>query len=88
MVDVLTGVSVNQFLTITETRCGDANNDEAVNIGDVVYLINHIFNNGPAPLSFVAGDVNSDSSINVGDAVYLGNYVFQPGALPPCALCE
>jgi hypothetical protein len=88
VVDVLTDVAVNSFMTITETRCGDANNDESTNIGDVVYLINHIFHNGPAPPNAVAGDVNCDGGINVGDAVYLGNFIFQPAALRPCASCN
>jgi hypothetical protein len=67
--------------------CGDTNNDEAVNIGDVVYLVNHIFNNGPVPLHTAAVDVNCDGNINVGDAVFLGNYVFQPDAPEPCSGC-
>jgi hypothetical protein len=65
--------------------CGDANDDDAVNVGDVVYLVNLIFHNGPLPASEAAGDANRDGNINVGDAVYLANYVFQPGAPEPCA---
>jgi hypothetical protein len=30
--------------------CGDVNGDNAVNVGDAVYLINHVFKGGPAPL--------------------------------------
>lgn len=67
--------------------CGDANADDAVNIGDGVYLINHIFHNGPAPVHNAAGDVNCDLNINVGDAVYLINYIFRPGSPSPCATC-
>jgi hypothetical protein len=28
---------------------GDSNGDGAINVGDAVYLINHIFNYGPVP---------------------------------------
>lgn len=67
--------------------CGDSNGDDGVNIGDVVFLVNLIFHNGPAPEPRGAGDVNCDDNINIGDAVYLGNVIFRPGAVPPCAGC-
>jgi hypothetical protein len=84
MIDVQTAVSVNQFLVITETRCGDANSDEEVNVGDAVYLINYVFRGGPAPDPIDAGDANADGDINVGDAVYLINYIFKGGSPPAC----
>jgi hypothetical protein len=68
--------------------CGDTNNDDAVNIGDVVFLVNLIFHNGPSATIEASSDVNCDGNINVGDAVFLGNYVFQPGAPQPCELCQ
>lgn len=64
--------------------CGDTNGDEAVNVGDPVYLINYIFKNGPAPVDMNCADVNGDQSVNVGDAVYLINYIFKSGAWPNC----
>ncbi len=64
--------------------CGDANSSEAVDIGDAVYLINFIFNAGPAPVPDEAGDANCDSSTNVADAVYLINYIFKSGPEPCC----
>ena len=62
------------------------NGDEAANIGDVVYIINYVFNGGPAPDPPESGDVNCDGSSNVADAVYLINYVFKSGPVP-CADC-
>ncbi len=67
--------------------CGDANSDNHVNVGDVVFLNQHIFHQGPAPDLITAGDANCDGNINVGDAVYLVNYVFLHGAPAPCADC-
>ncbi len=61
---------------------GNANGDANTDIGDAVFLINHIFKAGPAPDPIQAGDVNGDCSINVGDAVYLINYVFNAGTPP------
>jgi hypothetical protein len=66
--------------------CGDANGDEAVDVGDAVYVINYAFKGGPAPDPVLAGDANCDASCDVGDAVYLINYAFKGGP-GPCATC-
>ena len=68
--------------------CGDANGDNAVNVGDAVYLINYVFKGGPAPEPLCSGDANGDGSVNVGDAVYLINYVFKGGPEPVDSCCE
>lgn len=86
VVDRLTGVAVNQYLTISETICGDANGDGQVNVGDAVFLISYIFKGGPAPDPVEAADANGDGETNVGDAVYIINFVFKGGP-PPSADC-
>jgi hypothetical protein len=63
--------------------CGNANSDDMINVGDAVYLINHIFKEGPPPDPIEAGDANCDGTVNVGDPVFLINYVFKGGP-PPC----
>ncbi len=65
-------------------KCGDANGDKAVNVGDAVYVINYIFKSGPAPTPLAAGDANCDHAVNVGDAVYVVNYIFKGGPAPCC----
>ncbi|MCP4569949.1 MAG: PQQ-binding-like beta-propeller repeat protein [FCB group bacterium] len=76
-----------QLVSIAEQFiCGDANNDQAINVGDAVYLINYVFKSGPAPDPLASGETNCDGSVNVGDAVYLINYVFKGGA-EPCSAC-
>ncbi|MFH1699731.1 MAG: FG-GAP-like repeat-containing protein [Candidatus Zixiibacteriota bacterium] len=60
-------------------HCGDANDDGIVNIGDAVFLINHIFKGGQAPYPLEIGDANCDGNTNVGDAVYIINVVFKGG---------
>ena len=64
--------------------CGDANGDETVNVGDVVYLIAYIFKMGPPPDPIEAGDANGDGDVNVGDAVYEIAYIFKQGPEPIC----
>jgi hypothetical protein len=68
--------------------CGDMQPDGAVNIQDIVYLINYKFliPPGPPPYNLVKADVNHDGMINVLDIVYLINYKFMvpPGPAPKC----
>jgi uncharacterized delta-60 repeat protein len=65
--------------------CGDVNKDGVVDVGDVVYLINYLFKNGPAPVPILkAGDASCDGVVDVGDAVYLINYLFKKGPEPCC----
>ena len=64
-------------------KCGDANNDNNVNVSDAVYIINYVFSGGGAPNPVLAcGDSNGDGSVNVSDAVHLINYVFSGGSAP------
>jgi hypothetical protein len=55
---------------------GDANSDNQVNVGDAVFLINYVFNAGPAPEPEAAGDATMDGQVNIGDAVFIIDYVF------------
>lgn len=75
----------NGSLTVILCKCGDHNNDGMVNVGDAVFLINHIFKSGPAPVNPSCADVNHDGNLNVGDAVYMINHIFKLGAAPNCS---
>jgi hypothetical protein len=63
---------------------GDLNGDGAVNIGDVIFLINYLYTSGPAPEPFKLGDVNCNNEVNVADVVFLINYLFKNGPPPSC----
>jgi hypothetical protein len=65
--------------------CGDVNCDEAVDVGDAVYLINNIFRGGPNPQLPGAADPNNDGAVNIGDVVCIINYVFRSGQAPECS---
>ena len=67
----------------TQYVCGDANDDERVNVSDAVYIINYVFNGGLEPEPLESGEVNCDGRVNISDAVYLINYVFS-GGHDPC----
>jgi hypothetical protein len=62
---------------------GDINCDDRRNVTDIIYLINYLFKDGPAPSFIETGDVNCDGKVTISDAVYLVNYLFKGGP-PPC----
>ena len=62
---------------------GDANGDQKIDLGDVVYLVNYLFKDGSPPDPLEAGDANCDGTVDLGDVVYLVNYLYREGP-PPC----
>ena len=67
--------------------CGDPNQDAAVDVSDVVYLIGYIFGGGPEPSPRASGDANCDAAVDISDAVYLIGYIFGGGPAP-CDQCN
>jgi len=61
---------------------GDANGDEIVNLGDVVFLISYLYKSGSAPTPISVGDINGDCSVDLGDVVYLISYLYKAGPIP------
>ena len=63
---------------------GDANSDGRLDLGDVIYNLNYLFVEGPAPKCGKAGDANDDGVLDLGDAIKLLGHLFRhEGALPP-----
>lgn len=81
------------YLDIQETAScciGDRGNadgspDDAVNVGDITYLVDFLFFGGPEPPCTMEANVDGDAqeSVNVGDVTYLTNYLFYDGPPPP-----
>lgn len=63
---------------------GDADNSGGVSIGDVTYLIAHIFSGGPAPDCQDEGDADGSNSISIADVTYLIALIFSGGPAPVC----
>jgi len=61
--------------------CGDVNNNNEVNMGDVTLLGNYVGypGNPRYSLNEWAADVNGNNEVNMGDVTLLGNYVGYPG---------
>ncbi len=70
---------------ISSYTCGDCNRDGNIDVGDIIYLINYLYKNGPVPDPWQAGDVLPDGVVNISDVIYLINYMFKAGP-PPCEL--
>ena len=66
--NILFSISINQSNTV-----GDLNNDEAINILDVIILVEHILSPGATELD--GADINNDGNINILDIVQLVNMI-------------
>ena len=64
-----------EFKKIVET--GDANGDGAVNISDVVAIVNNIMGNPPADFNEVAADVDGDGEITDTDVEAVVNIILE-----------
>jgi hypothetical protein len=65
-------------------RVGDVNSDWRIDLGDVVYLINYLYKNGPTPNPIERSDVTYDSLVDLGDLMYIINYLYKAGPPPSC----
>ena len=70
--------------SLSYPQLGDANADGAIDIGDVVYLINYLYRASPSPVPTPVGDTNCDGVVDIGDVVFLINYLFRAGPPPSC----
>jgi hypothetical protein len=67
--------------------CGNVNGDSAttIDIADLVYLIDYMFQGGPPPPVMAAADVDGiEEIINISDLMYLIEYMFLGGPPPVC----
>jgi hypothetical protein len=71
------------WTVICESSCGDADDNDVVDIDDIVYVIDFIFSGGPEPVPYSAGDVDCSGAVDIDDAVYLVMYIFS-GGFEPC----
>jgi len=57
-----------------------------IDIADLVYLVDYMFNAGPPPPCYEEADIDASSGlIDIADLVYLVDYMFNSGPLPqPC----
>ncbi|PKK82437.1 MAG: hypothetical protein CVT49_13710 [candidate division Zixibacteria bacterium HGW-Zixibacteria-1] len=63
---------------------GDANNNGAVNILDVTFIISYLYKGGQAPPCLDEADANGNNMINILDVTYLIGYLYKGGNAPVC----
>lgn len=83
---------VSGYLDIQGGGCclGDRGNvdnspDDAVDISDLVYLVDYMFLNGAAPVCMGEANLDGDplDALDISDLVYLVDYMFLDGPPPP-----
>ncbi|MDH3889925.1 MAG: VCBS domain-containing protein [candidate division Zixibacteria bacterium] len=60
----------------------DYDTGDVTDISDLVYIIDYMFNAGPAPPCLEEADIDGSGEINIGDLVYLVDYMFNDGPAP------
>jgi len=82
VVQVSENLNLELTLEIGAYIRGDANHDQLIDLGDLLYLINYLFKYGPPPIPFFSGDVNNDTLVDFADVLYLISYLYKGGPPP------
>ncbi len=74
------------YKAVGEALCGDLNYDGAVNVLDILALIDYKLNGigNPGFFPWEIADCNGDGIVNILDIIYLINYKFKGGPAPNC----
>jgi len=81
-VEVAYGKASGVNIELVPVQVGDVTGEGVVDLGDIVFLINYLYQGGQAPNPMQAGDLNCDGVVNVGDIVYFTNYLYKGGPAP------
>ncbi len=80
-----TKISLDDGLfSVLQGLCGDVNNNGAINILDVSYLINFLYKHGAAPPNPFLADCNGKVGLNILDVGYLISFLYKHGPAPIC----
>ncbi|UCD95388.1 MAG: hypothetical protein JSU69_04895 [Candidatus Zixiibacteriota bacterium] len=63
---------------------GDADDNSAINILDVTFIINYLYKNGPTPACVDQADADGNNSVNILDVTHIINYLYKNGPDPIC----
>ena len=64
-------------------RRGDSNHNGGVELGDVIFSLNFLFQTGAAPVCDDAADANDDGQLDIGDPIATLGFLFGGDAPPP-----
>ncbi len=82
--EVSPGEAVRFYFTDREwVRSGNVDGNPGIDIGDLIHLVNYMFQEGPDPIPPESGNVNcSSGDIDISDLIHLVSYMFQNGPEP------
>jgi hypothetical protein len=69
------------------TYCGDCFEDALIDLGDLMYLINHLYKGGSSPDPPCKGDADCDGVVDLGDVLVLISYLYKSGPAPCFECC-
>ena len=74
----------------SEPVCGDMDFSGSIDIADLVYLVDYMFNGGPPPPFLPTADCDGNGQIDISDLVCWVDcwFVFEGGCTPQCAFEE
>jgi len=82
-------VELTVYFTEGEGIPGDANLDESVNLLDILFIIDFLYDEGPAPSDPRFADVDADCEINLLDILGLIDYLYgEEGFIPQMGCAE
>lgn len=62
---------------------GDVDHSGAVNVADIIYLVDFFFFGGPYPPCEAEADITANGAVSISDLTYLIDYLFFGGQAPP-----
>jgi len=75
-------ISAGDDFTYCGHTAGDLNLDGVIDISDLVFMVEWMFNGGDAPQVLETADLDGNGAVDISDLVYMVDYMFMGGAAP------
>lgn len=75
---------INVTMNVSTWICLDINSDLAIDVADLVYIVEYSFNSGEPPVVMASADATGDGEVNIADIVAIVSYMFDSGPTPTC----